>query len=268
MNRTRAILAVLVVALGVGLGYMVFVSGESASTDPAADPPVYGYRVVRTYPHDPTAFTQGLLYADGFLYESTGRHGASTLRKVRLETGEVVQEHRLPDKYFGEGLVLWKDRLIQLTYEERVGFVYDRASFKLLREVRYPTEGWGITHDGRRLIMSDGSATLFFRDPETFRELGRVVVRDRTGPVVHLNELEYVKGEVYANIWMDDRIARIAPDTGRVVGWIDLTGLLPQADRTEETDVLNGIAYDPQGDRLFVTGKYWPKLFEIKLVPK
>ena len=229
--------------------------------------PRYTYETMNTYPHDRQAFTQGLLFADGFLYEGTGLYGASTLRKVALESGEVLQLRELPEQFFGEGLTLMGDRLIQLTWQSRVGFVYDRESFELMRQFNYPTEGWGLTHDGRQLIMSDGSATLFFLDPETFAEIGRVEVRDHRGPVKRLNELEYVGGEIYANIWTTDYIARIAPQTGRVVGWIDLHGLLSPPERGTRVDVLNGIAYDEKNDRLFVTGKWWPSLFEIKLIP-
>lgn len=230
--------------------------------------PGYTVRVINRYPHDPDAFTQGLLWHEGVLYESTGSiPTASSLRQVNLEDGEVLQIHTLPQSYFGEGLVLWQDKLIQLTWKSRTAFVYDRDSFAILAEWSYATEGWGITHDGRRLIMSDGSDTLFFRDPETFAEVGRVQVADDRGPVVRLNELEYINGEVWANIWQTDRIARIDPETGRVVGWIDLAGLLDRSNLEQPGDVLNGIAYDAENDRIFVTGKLWPTLFEVELVP-
>lgn len=226
--------------------------------------PLYGYEVVNSFPHDPQAFTQGLLYYDGFLFESTGRNGASSLRKVRLETGEVVQKHDIDRRYFAEGLANWADRLVQLTYQTNVAFVYERVSFRLVKTFEYTGEGWGLTDDGRRLIMSDGTPRLRFLDPETFRETGRVTVTDPSGPIEDLNELEVVKGEVYANVWLTDRIAMIAPATGRVTGWIDLSGLL--RNRTPNSDaVLNGIAYDAKRDRLFVTGKLWPRLFEIRL---
>jgi glutamine cyclotransferase len=226
------------------------------------------YEVINTYPHDPNAFTQGLVYEDGVLYEGTGLKGRSSLRKVELETGEVLQRLDLAAQYFGEGITIWEDKIIQLTWQSHIGFVYDKESFELLREFSYPTEGWGITHDGTRLIMSDGTATLHFLDPETFVETGSVQVFDSNGPVVRLNELEYINGEVYANIWQTDRIARIDPDTGKVTGWIDLTGLLSVEDLRQSVDVLNGIAYDAEHDRLFVTGKLWHKLFEIELVPQ
>lgn len=226
--------------------------------------PVYTYHVVNAYPHDPNAFTQGLVFEDGVLYEGTGLYDRSTLRRVALETGTVLQQVALPGQYFGEGIVVWGDEIVQLTWQSNVGFVYDKDSFELLRSFDYTTEGWGITHDGTRLIMSDGTSTLRFWDPETLQVTGQVSVYDASGPVTRLNELEYVQGEVYANVWQTDRIARIDPQTGQVVGWIDLTGLLGSARRS--ADVLNGIAYDAATDRLFVTGKLWPKLFEIELL--
>jgi glutamine cyclotransferase len=223
-----------------------------------------GYKVVHTYPHDPSAFTQGLVFYDGYLYEGTGMVGHSSVRKVELSSGKVVQKIDLPAPYFGEGIVLWKDKLIELTWQSKIGFVYDRATFKQLRTFTYNREGWGITQDGKRLIMSDGSATLYFWDPETLREIGHLDVVDKGAPVQNLNELEFINGEIYANVWQTDRIARISPATGHVIGWIDLTGLLTAAER-RGTDVLNGIAYDGKLGRLFVTGKRWPKLFEIQV---
>lgn len=242
-------------------------SAGLATATPPADIPVYGYRIANIYPHDPDAFTQGLVYDDGVLYEGTGRYGESTLRQVDLETGEVRQLRELPDEYFGEGIALYDDEIFQLTWQSNVGFIYDKSTFEELRQFTYATEGWGLAHNSRCLIMSDGTDTIYFRDPETFAEIGRLHVYDNNGPVTQLNELEYVQGEIYANVWQTDRIARISPDTGQVVGWIDLTGLLEQVAVTAPVDVLNGIAYDAQGDRLFVTGKLWPALFEIELVP-
>jgi glutamine cyclotransferase len=231
--------------------------------------PEYGYRVVHVYPHDRTAFTEGLFYLDGYLYESTGLEGRSSIRKERLETGEVLQSRAIPPQYFGEGIVNWKDRLIELTWRSHVGFVYDLATLAPFAQFQYPGEGWALTRDDHRLIMSDGTSELRFLDPDTLKELGRVRVTDDGHPVDQLNELEYVKGEVFANIWQTNRIARIDPKTGTVVGWIDLSGLLSDEDqKAAPVDVLNGVAYDPKGDRLFVTGKLWPKLFEIKLVRK
>jgi glutamine cyclotransferase len=231
-----------------------------------APPPVYGYQVIHTFPHDPTAFTEGLVFDGGFLYESTGLEGRSTLRKTQLDTGEVLQRHDLSPDLFGEGITIFGDRIIQLTWKSRLGYVYDKRTFRLLREFTYPTEGWGITQDGKQLIMSDGTATLYFLNPDTLERTHQVEVHSDTGPVTQLNELEYAQGEIYANVWQTDRIARIAPDTGQVLGWIDLSGLLSAEDRRAPVDVLNGIAYDAEHNRLFVTGKLWPKLFEIKLV--
>jgi glutaminyl-peptide cyclotransferase len=227
----------------------------------------YSYEIVNQFPHDPEAFTQGLVYEDGWLYEGTGLYGRSSLRRVELETGNVAQIHHLPDNYFGEGITIWEDRIIQLTWQEQTGFVYDKTSFELLDTFTYETEGWGLTHDGRRLIMSDGSATLYFLDPETLTEIGRVTVIDEWGnPVVRLNEMAYIDGEVYANVWLTDRLVRLDPETGHVTGWIDLSDLLAGVPLTGPVDVLNGVTYDAENDRIFVTGKLWPLLFEIELV--
>ncbi|MEN3002485.1 MAG: glutaminyl-peptide cyclotransferase [Armatimonadota bacterium] len=228
--------------------------------------PIYTYRIVKTYPHDPKAFTQGLVYADGFLYEGTGLEGQSSLRKVELRTGRVLQIKKLAPELFGEGITLWQDKIYQLTWRNGICFVYERDSFRSITEFRYTGEGWGLTHDGKHLIMSDGSDTLTFRDPDTFAIVKRLQVKADGVPVRNLNELEYVEGEIYANVWQTDMIARISPATGEVVGWIDLSGLLSERE-ARNADVLNGIAYDPKGKRLFVTGKLWPKLFEIELVP-
>jgi glutamine cyclotransferase len=230
--------------------------------------PEYGYDVVHVFPHDPEAYTQGLFYLNGVMYESTGLNGQSSIRKVRLETGEVLQKRDIPEQYFGEGIINWKDRLLEITWKSEVGFIYDLNSFAPKGQFMYPGEGWGLTQDGKRIIMSDGSAELRFWDPETLRETGRVTVTDDGRPVDQLNELEWIKGEVFANVYQTNRIARIDPGTGKITGWIDLTGILPPADRFRQVDVLNGIAYDARTDRLFVTGKLWPKLFEIKLVKK
>jgi glutamine cyclotransferase len=230
--------------------------------------PVFGYEVVNTYPHDVNAFTQGLFIRNGILYEGTGLNGKSSLRKVDLETGKVLEEKDLPTAYFGEGIATDGKRIIQLTWRSRKGFVYDLNTFSPLSEFSYPTEGWGIAYDGRNFIMSDGSATLYFLDPWKFKETGRLEVYDDKGPVVRLNELEYVKGEIFANVWGEERVARIDPETGRVKAWIDLSGLLSESDRKNRVDVLNGIAYDEEKGKFYVTGKLWPKLFEIKIVPK
>jgi len=229
---------------------------------------VDSYRVVKAYPHDSQAFTQGLIYLDGHLYESTGLNGRSTLREVDLESGRVQKEISLPQQYFAEGLTNWGSTLIQLTWKKNVAFVYDRATFRLLKTFHYPWEGWGLTQDGKHLIMSDGSETIHFLDPDTFKQERKIRVTDRGKPVQNLNELEYIHGEIYANVWMSNRIARISPSTGKVLSWIDLSGILPSVEVTGEGAVLNGIAYDAAHNRLFVTGKDWPRLFEIQVVKK
>jgi len=228
--------------------------------------PVYTYKVVNVYPHDRSAFTEGLVFEDGFLYEGTGLHGNSTLRRVKLETGEILQIYKLPPHFFGEGVTIYGDKIIQLTWRSHTGFIYDKYSFKLLQEFNYPHEGWGITHDGKHLIMSDGTSTLHFLDPETFVEIYQIEVTANDIPVTGINELEYIQGEIYANIWLTELIARIDPLIGQVVGCIDLKGILSSEDNSETVDVLNGIAYDAKDSRLFVTGKFWPKLFEIELI--
>jgi glutamine cyclotransferase len=225
--------------------------------------PVHYYRVIRSYPHDRQAFTQGLVYEGGFFYEGTGLHGRSALRRVEPASGRILKEIGLDQSHFGEGITIFGDRIVQLTWKSHVGFVYDKNSFHLLRTFTYPGEGWGITHDGKRLIMSDGTSVLHFLDPQDFREVATLGVHDERGPVAGLNELEYVKGVIYANVWPTDRIAVIDPRKGRIRAWIDLKGLLGQTD-LQGVDVLNGIAYDARGDRLFVTGKLWPKVFEIR----
>ena len=230
--------------------------------------PIYTYMILNTYTHDRDAFTQGLVLENGVLYEGTGLYGKSSLRKVDLETGKVLQVHRLPSAYFGEGITILGDTIIQLTWQAKRGFVYDKNSFEVLREFTYKTEGWGITNDGKRLIMSDGTSTLYFLDANTFIVTGHVQVYDNNVTVANLNELEYIRGQVYANVWHTDSIAIIDPNSGRVTGWIDLSGLLPPKTDDMPVDVLNGIAYDTEAGRLFVTGKLWPSLFEIELVTK
>jgi glutaminyl-peptide cyclotransferase len=226
-----------------------------------------GYRVVNTYPHDPRAYTQGLIYIDGHLYESTGLNGRSSLRMDDLTTGRVLQSAPVPSQYFAEGLAPWGSTLVQLTWQSHIAFVYDRFSFRQIKTFHYDCEGWGLTEDGKNLILSDGTATLRFFDPQTFHEVRRITVKDHGAEVTELNELEYIHGQIYANVWHTDRIARISPATGQVLGWINLAGLLPDDQRSDPEAVLNGIAYDAAHDRLFVTGKLWPKLFEIKIVP-
>lgn len=227
-----------------------------------------GYRVLHRYPHDPHAFTQGLIYLDGHLYESDGLYGQSSLREVDLTTGRVIRERDLPSQYFGEGLTNWGSTLIQLTWKAHLGFVYDRATFKLLRTFHYPWQGWGLTQNGKYLIESDGSSTLHFMNPNTFADVRDLHVTWQGKGVKNLNELEYIHGKIYANVWMTNKIAIISPQTGEVLNWIDLSGLLPDIEVHGPNAVLNGIAYDPVGSRLFVTGKLWPTLFQIQVVKK
>jgi glutamine cyclotransferase len=227
---------------------------------------IFGYRVVHVYPHDANAYTQGLIYREGFLYESTGLNGRSSIRKVVLETGKVVQQRSVDREYFAEGLTDWGSRLVQLTWQSHVGFVYDLASFQLRESFPLPGEGWGLTRDDKSFIISDGSNVLRFVNPDNYGELRRVSVRDGATAVKDLNELEYVRGQIFANVWHTDRIAIIAPDTGRVAAWIDLRGLMAVGYGLDAEAVLNGIAYDSGQNRLFVTGKLWPKLFEIAIV--
>ncbi len=242
---------------------------STTNTSPPAELPIYTYEIVKTYPHDPKSFTQGLVFDNGIFYESAGLNAAhsghSTLRKVEVTTGKVLKLVDVPEPYFAEGLALFDGKLFQLTWQHQKGFIYDRDTFAPQGEFKYNGEGWGLTHDGKSLILSDGSHQLRFLDPTTFQEQRRISVYDRDGRVDELNELEYVKGEIFANIWQEDRIARIDPKDGKVIGWIDLRDLLKDEDRSAETDVLNGIAYDAAQDHLYVTGKKWPKLFEIRL---
>jgi glutamine cyclotransferase len=244
------------------------VIGAAALAGPVrAELPVQGYSIVHVYPHDPGAFTEGLFYLNGFLYESTGLEGQSSIRKVKLETGKVLQQRALDGKYFGEGIVAWQGKLVQLTWRGEIGFTYDLKTFARRSSFRYEGEGWSLTHDDRRLIMDDGTPDIRFLDPVTLKETGRITVTAEGKPVFNLNELEWVKGEIYANIWLTNRIARIDPKTGHVLGWIDLTGIdvAERSKAAKPLDVLNGIAYDAAHDRLFVTGKLWPHLYEIKL---
>jgi glutamine cyclotransferase len=233
---------------------------------PAQETPIYGYRVINVFPHDRKAFTQGLVWEDGLLYEGTGLVGQSSLRKVDLETGAVLQIHPIDPNYFGEGIAIYGDQIFQLTWQDQIAFLYDKKTFEQLDTFTYPTEGWGLTFDGSHLIMSDGTATLYFRDPGTFAVVDQVQVHDENGPVIRLNELEYIQGQVYANVWQTDRVAIIDPATGQVTAWLNLAGLLEPEDFIQPVDVLNSIAYDAANDRIFVTGKWWPKLFEIELV--
>ncbi|MEJ2363496.1 MAG: glutaminyl-peptide cyclotransferase [Deltaproteobacteria bacterium] len=280
----RLLIPILTLLILLFLGGLVFFSPTSAEwkeknsrknltpqmgpeQKTADQPPTFGYRIVNRYPHDPNAFTQGLVFVDGFLFEGTGLHGRSSLRKVELATGTILQRINLPARLFGEGVTVFGNKVIQLTWRANLGFVYDKDTFQLIETFHYPTEGWGITHDGEQLIMSDGTSTLYFLHPDTYKRVGLLKVHDRKVPVSALNELEYVQGLIFANVWRTNKIAQISPETGEVLAWIDLRGLLRPQDRVQRVDVLNGIAYDQVNNRLFVTGKLWPRLFEIKLIP-
>lgn len=263
MNRFVKLFVPALVVLAVG----VFVVFRLYEKNPDA-PVSLRYEIVNTYPHDGQAFTEGLVFEDGVLFESTGLTGSSQLRKVELNTGNTLQQYKLPDEFFGEGITIFGDRIIQLTFRSNVGFVYDKNSFALLREFHYPTEGWGLTHNDTHLIMSDGTPMLYFLDPQTLEQVNRKMVFDQDKPIWGLNELEYVEGIIYANVWPTERIVQIDPETCKVVGSADMEGLLIPEDCNGKEDVLNGIAYDPAGRRLFVTGKFWSKLFEIKVAPK
>jgi len=232
--------------------------------------PIFYYEIIDVFPHDPQAFTQGLVWEDGLLYEGTGLYGASSLRKVELETGEILQQYRLPDIYFGEGITIFEDRIYQLTWKEQIGFIYDTDSFQLLKTYSYPHEGWGITHDEEYLIISDGSPVLHFVDPLTLKEIKQVKVHDQQTLVYRINELEYIKGKIFANIWQTDLIAIISPESGEVFAWVDLSDILENVHikANQPIDVLNGIAYDSLNERLFVTGKWWPVVFQIKITEK
>ena len=259
-GRGRRHLIVLVAVLALGGGAVLLLAQSRR-------PAVAGIRVVESYPHDPRAFSQGLAFHDGQLYEGTGQTGQSALRRVELKTGRVLQQHRLDRRLFGEGVTILDGKIYQLTWKAGVCFVYDLKTFREVGRFRYPGEGWGLTHNGRQLILSDGSSTLRFIDPTTFRVVRRVYVKHQRRALTDLNELEYVDGEILANVWRKDYIARINPETGVVVGWIDLRSLYPPSRRASVEHVLNGIAYDADGKRLLVTGKNWPRLYHIELTP-
>jgi len=242
--------------------------GQTSHPVRSSHPAEYTFQVIHTFPHDPNAFTQGLVFRDGFLYEGTGLTGRSSLRRVRLDTGEVVQKIELAREYFGEGITVFKNEVLQITWQSRVGFVYDLSDFHLLRRFSYTGEGWGLTNNGHEIFMSDGTSEIRVLDPDTLAEKRRIRVHDGDKSIDQLNELEFVEGELFANVWQTDRIARISPQSGKVVGWIDLKGLMSPIYRLEPGAVLNGIAYDSARKRLFVTGKLWPNIFEIKLVPR
>jgi len=256
---------------GIAAMFTLIASGQAQVPPIPAGLPVDGYRIEHVYPHDPQAFTQGLQFVDGVFYEGTGLNGRSSILKVKIETGEVMQRRDVGAEHFGEGITVWKDELIELTWRSQVALVYDRATFEPRRTFSYVGEGWGLTADATSLIMSDGSDQLRVLDPATFRERRRIHVTAAGAPLRNLNELEFVKGEIFANIWLTDYVARIAPDTGHVRGLVDLRGLLARSERAAvdaQGGVLNGIAYDTARDRLFVTGKLWPHVFEISLVKK
>ena len=265
-NRSAVAVLFLSVFLAGSVLILVALNGSSPTVDSNPDTTRYTYAVVQTYPHDTDAFTQGLIYADGFLIEGTGLYGHSSLRRVELSTGNIIQQVELPYEYYGEGITAVNGTIIQLTWSTNIGFIYDKTNFALLGNFTYPTQGWGLTFDGEQLILSDGSDTLYFLDPATFQRTGQIKVYDGNASVNYINELEYVNGDVYANIWKQQKIAVIDLETGQVEAWVDLTGLEDSTSLGSE-EVLNGIAYDAPNDRFFVTGKNWPHVFEIKLVP-
>jgi glutamine cyclotransferase len=264
--RATATRRFLIVFLLIAFGHPL--SGQTPRRAHPARVPEYTFKVIQAFPHDPRAFTQGLVFHGGFLYEGTGLKGRSSLRKVRLETGEVVQEIDLTPEFFGEGITIVKNEIVQLTWQSQMGFVYNLSDFHLLRQFSYSGEGWGLTTDGREIFMSDGTPEIRVLNSDTLTEKRRFMVHDGTTQIKELNELEFVEGEIFANVWQTDRIARISPRTGEVLGWIDLEGLLSPVYRLESGAVLNGIAYDAERKRLFVTGKLWPKVFQIQLIPK
>jgi glutaminyl-peptide cyclotransferase len=265
-RRSVAMLALAVACIAIAAGcHSPAAPAVTVSVPGPAS--VYGYRVVNVYPHDAEAFTEGLVFVDGALFESTGLNGRSSVREVELETGRVARQQGLDAEYFGEGLAERHGQLVQLTWQSHVAIVYDLADLERIGTFEYSGEGWGLAYDGQQFILSDGTDTLRFLDPETFSEVGRVAVTSDGAPVRDLNELEYVDGEIWANVWHTDRIARISPQSGRVLGWVDLAGLLPAEERSDPEAVLNGIAYDAATGRLLVTGKLWPSVFEIEVVP-
>jgi len=271
--RTNSIqlILILLIVIAALLALSLFFYNEKhnqfqvTTTPTIQDVPVYKCEIINSYPHDRNAFTQGLVFENNHLYEGTGLYGRSSLRKIQLETGTILKVRNLSDQYFGEGITIYQNKIIQLTWKNYVGFVYDKDYFLKIQEFHYPSEGWGITYDGEHLILSDGTSKLHFIDPETFEEVRQIQVFSNEGPVKHLNELEYVKGDIYANVWQTNFIALISPATGQVTGWIDVTEL-QNLENNHPSSIPNGIAYDHENDRLFVTGKLWSKIFEIELV--
>jgi glutamine cyclotransferase len=286
-EKIAAVVLVLALVLGAGSVALYYAGVTHSSEEPTSSSlgttiatssstvtsvstaPVYGYRVIETFPHDTGAFTEGLVYHNGSLYESTGIYGNSSLRRVDIATGKVLQIYNMSSKYFGEGIAIVNNSVIQLTYQSQIGFVYDLGTFGVIGNFSYPDEGWGLTYNGSQLIASDGSSNLYFLNPETFQRTGEIAVHDGTTPIVNLNSLDYINGSIFANVWLTNRIAVINPVSGAVTAWIDLTGIenLTGCHCDLSNDVLNGIAYDSQNHRLFVTGKDWPSLFEIQIAP-
>jgi glutamine cyclotransferase len=255
------------IRFGLGLVPGLVLAAGLINGSYATAAPTSGYKVVARFPHSTESYTEGFFYRDGLFYEGTGLTGRSELLAIKPETGKPMQKLELPPQYFGEGIVDWGPNIYEWTWTSHICFVYDRFSLRLLKQFSYTGEGWGMTRTAKELITSDGTATLRFRDPETFQETRHILVKDGTKIIDQLNELEFIKGEIYANVWHSERIARISPQDGHVIAWIDLTGLLPADQRINGESVLNGIAYDAEHDRLFVTGKQWPTVFEIKVVP-
>ena len=264
-NVLLSAILLIVVIIVLSASTIVFFNGNNSSTKSSATH--YTCSIVNTYPHDTKAFTEGLVYSDGFLYESMGSYNsASSLRREDLTTGNVLQQYTLPSQYFGEGMTIVDNTIVQLTWKSHIGFIYNKTTFAILGNFTYPTQGWGLTFDGKQLIMSDGTDHLYFLNPTTFQQTKQIQVRNGNKSIVNINELEYINGEVYANIWQTNTIAIINPDTGQVTAWINLSAL-PDANNSSQ-NVLNGIAYDQQSNRLFVTGKDWPNLYQIKLIPQ
>jgi glutamine cyclotransferase len=271
MKKWLVLAVVLIAVIVLGGALLILLNNKTAPAATAT--PIYTYSIVKTYPHDTSSFTEGLWYSDGIMYESSGSGNGpnyvSTLRQVNLTTGKVIKEYTLPIQYFGEGIAVVDDEIIQLTWQSNVGFIYDKDTFALLGNFTFTTQGWGLTYDGKELIMSDGTDNLYFLNATTFQRIGEVQVHDGNSNVTEINSLDYINGDVYANIWMTNKIAIINPATGQVKAWVDLTGLPASvASKTNENAVLNGIAYDQQNDRLYVTGKDWSSLYQIKLVPE
>ena len=241
-------------------------STVSSSATPPSVPVTLTYTVTNEFPHDVGAFTQGFVYLDGWFYETTGLYGRSSIRQVELQTGRINRIRRIEDNYFGEGLVILDERMIWITWKSETGFVYDLNTFDRIGEFHYPTEGWGLTSDGEVIFMSDGTSTIYLLDPQSLQQMGQISVLDDDKPVTNLNELEFIHGSIYANIWQTNTIVRIDPETGTVTGRLDLTGIQQRfSEFPRKTDVLNGIAYDAEHDRIFITGKLWPKVFEIEI---